>query len=70
VRICLNSGDVKIKYVRTTYDGRITGLVEDFGGTWGTGYNYRLRNAKGNEFLAELVEIESHNDKTRLTFEK
>lgn len=70
MKILLNSGDVKIKHVRTTYDGRITGLVEDLSGSFSDGYNYRLRNVKGEEFLAELVETEEENGKTRVTFEK
>lgn len=70
MKICLNSGDVPIKHVRKTYDGRITGLVEDSDGSWDVGYNYRLRSADGERFLAELVEVTDEGPKTRVTFEK
>jgi len=70
VKILFNSGDVKIKHVRTAYDGQVTGLVEDSEGSWSVGYNYRLRDIHGDEFLAELVEVVDEGSKTRLTFEK
>jgi len=70
VKVCFNSRDVKIKHVRTLSDGEITGLVEGFSGSWKAGYSYQLRNADGDEFLAELLRTEDHGEKTRLVFEK
>jgi len=70
VKIKFNSEDVKIKHVQTKYDGEVTGLVEDSEGSWSVGYNYRLRDIHGDEFLAELVEVVDEGSKTRLTFKK
>lgn len=70
MKVCLNSEDVQIKHVRSTYDDRVTGLVDESGGRWSEGYNYRLRDGHGEEFLAVLVEAEDKGDKMRLTFEK
>lgn len=70
MRILLNTQNVEIKHARTTSGDRITGLVDETELLWSTGYNYRLKPENGESFLAELVDVDVHGDKQRLTFEK
>lgn len=70
MEISLNSRNIKLKHVTLKSGDRVSGLVSDDAGTWKTGMNYQLVDERGNEILAELVEVKDNGRKTRLTFQK
>lgn len=68
MRVSFNSHSVKIKHQRTTIEGKVTGLVEGFEGTWEEGYQYHIVG-DDVDCWAELIDVTDEGKKNRLTFD-